>query len=234
MKLDLKQYLLECGATVVGFGKVQDALEEEIAHLKWAISIGVDRKLNEDTVAFLSSLEKKVARLLKGYGYRYLTIPPDSDRRDGTYISKLYDLFSHKVAATCSGIGWVGRNGLLINRDYGPGLSFTTVLTDAPLDVDEPINSCLCGECKLCVEHCPAGAISGKEWSRQRPFPQLVDHNKCREHKKNSKRTNRKPNCGLCINICPYGRKKPDSGTGTNNSSDTLNDMEEDRCLLTK
>ena len=234
MDLDLKQYLLECGATVVGFGEVREALEEEIAHLNWAISIGVDRKLNEDTVELLSTLEKKAARRLKENGYRYLTIPPDSDRRDGTFISRLYDLFSHKVAATCSGLGWVGRNGLLINKDFGPRLSFTTVLTNAPLDVDGPVDSCLCGECNLCVEHCPAGAISGEKWSRKNPFPLMVDHDKCRGHKENSKRNSRKPNCGLCVNICPYGRKRPGSGVEAKNAIDTINDMEEDRCLSIK
>lgn len=228
MDLDLKKYLVGCGATLVGFGHVEEALEEEIAHLERAISIGLDRKLNETTVGLLSGLQKKAARKLKEQGYRYLIIPPDSDRRDGTYISRLYDLFSHKVAATCSGLGWIGRNGLLINERYGPRLSFATVLTDAPLEPDTPVDECQCGKCTLCVDHCPAGAMSGEEWSRNKPFPNMIDYDKCRAHKKARRPSDNKPNCGLCINICPYGR--------TNGSSDSSskNDLEEDRCLSIK
>jgi epoxyqueuosine reductase len=222
--LDLKEHLLDLGATVVGFAQVDEALGDEISHLKRAISIGVDRKLNEDTVNFLSTLQQEAARELKTRGYRYLIIPPDSDRISDTFISRLYDLFSHKVAATCSGLGWIGRNGLLINEQYGPGLSFTTVLTDAPLVADEPVNTSRCGECSLCVEHCPAQAINGVSWSRSEPFVTLIDYDRCRAQKAGTRRVDHKPNCGLCINICPYGRKIPE-WTGISN-----NDLEEDRC----
>jgi ferredoxin len=226
--LDIKKYLLSSGATVVGFGHVVEALGQEIAHLDRAVAIGIDRNLNETTVEMLHNLQVKVARRLKKSGYRYLIIPPDSDRRDGTYISKLYDLFSHKVAATCSGLGWVGRNGLLINKQYGPRLCYATVLTNAPLEADSSIDSCLCGECTLCVDHCPAGAINGGQWSRETPFPMLIDHEKCRGHKESTKSSKQKPNCGLCVNICPYGRKKPME------LKSEINDLEEDRCLSIK
>ncbi len=226
--LGLKEYLLASGATVVGVGLVEEALGDEIAHLDRAVAIGIDRKLNETTVELLHELQKKVARRLKEDGYRYLIIPPDSDRRDDTYISKLYYLFSHKVAATCSGLGWVGRNGLLINKHYGPRLSYATVLTNAPLKADSPMRSCQCGECTLCVDHCPAGAIVGEEWSRETPFPKLIDHDKCRGHKEATRSNGYKPNCGLCINICPYGRTKPAE------HQTEINDLEEDRCLSIK
>jgi epoxyqueuosine reductase len=221
----LKQYLIEHGATVVGFGAVTEALGEEIAHLERAVSIGVDRKLTEDTVHLLHRLQKLAAKRLKEKGYRYLIIPPDSDRRDDTFISKLYDLFSHKVAATCSGIGWVGKNGLLISAEYGPRLSIATVLTNAPLEVDKPIDSCMCGTCSLCVKHCPARAIKGRQWSRHDPFPALIDYEKCRSYKSGAKNMKRKPNCGLCITICPYGRKAIHEDISENNST------EDDRCL---
>jgi len=229
METDLRQYLLKLGATVVGFGQMRDALDEDTSHLRIAISIGIGRRLNEDTVSLLSGLQKSAAAILKSEGHRYLIIPPDSDRINSTYVSKLYDAVSHKAAATCAGLGWVGRNGLLINPEFGPRLTFTTVLTDAPLVATAPISSSGCGECRLCVEHCPAQAISGLEWSRENPFPELVDLNKCRSHQKDSRVTSNKPNCGLCIHICPYGRK--DSNTGNEVAGYAVNnDLEEDRC----
>lgn len=211
----LKEYLMGEGATVVGYAEVDEALPSEIAHLSKAISIGVDRSLNIDTIVRLGNLQKKAEKFLRKRGFRFLCIPPDSDRINGTFVSKLYGLFSHKVAATCSGLGWIGRNGLLINPRYGPRLSLVTVLTDAPLEPDSPIEESLCGECRLCVQMCPSGALSGEEWSRENPFPELIDFSKCATHKENSRAVAGKPNCGFCINICPYGRRHPKEDTSS-------------------
>ncbi|MEW6108463.1 MAG: 4Fe-4S double cluster binding domain-containing protein [Nitrospirota bacterium] len=204
----LAKKLLEAGATVIGFAGVMEALDRDIAHLGKAVSIGVDRNLNEDTVRFLGELQKKAALTLKNKGYRYLCIPPDSDRIRDTFISRLYPLFTHKIAATSAGLGWIGRNGLLINPFYGPRLSLATVLTDAPLEVSSPVEFSMCGNCRLCVEFCPSEAITGKDWSRFDPFVELVRQEHCIAYKKNMKSVNGKPNCGFCINICPFGRKQ--------------------------
>jgi ferredoxin len=207
MKTSLRRELLDHGATVVGVADLRGYLSGEIAHLDRAVSIGVDRRLNEDTVSLLVKLQKRAVRFLKTRGHRTLAIPPDSDRKNGTFISTLYSLFNHKMAATSAGLGWIGKNGLLINPDYGPRLSLATVLTDARLSPDVPIERCLCGECLLCIEHCPSKAITGSEWSRSSPFVELVKLNACRSHKAAKRAMDNKPNCGLCINICPYGRK---------------------------
>jgi ferredoxin len=203
----LKQELLGHGATVVGFADLTGYLSGEIAHLGRAVSIAVDRRLNEDTLSLLVKLQKRAVRFLKSRGCRTLAIPPDSDRKQGTFISKLYSLFNHKMAATSAGIGWIGKNGLLISPDYGPRLSLATVLTDAPLAPDRPMEFSLCGGCALCLDHCPSQAITGAEWSRANPFTELVRPGACRSHKATKRATEGKPNCGLCINICPYGRR---------------------------
>ncbi len=208
MKTSLKRELLDHGATIVGIAGLRGYLSGEIAHLDRAISIGVDRKLNEDTVTLLMKLQRRTVRFLKARGHKALAIPPDSDRRKNTFISRLYSLFNHKMAATSAGLGWIGKNGLLISPDHGPRLSLATVLTDARLRPDEPVESCLCGTCMLCAEHCPSGAITGAEWSRSNPFVEVVKLSACRDHKTSKRQTTGKPNCGLCINICPYGRKE--------------------------
>ncbi|MEJ2314345.1 MAG: 4Fe-4S binding protein [Nitrospirota bacterium] len=206
---ELKNRLIEEGATVVGYARVDEALMGEIGHLSRAVSVGVDRKLNSDTLRLLGALQKTTERFLRERGYRFLSIPPDSDRINDTFVSKLYSLFSHKVAATCAGIGWVGKNGLLISPVYGPRLSLVTVLTDAALKADGPIERSRCGQCRLCVELCPSGAVSGEEWSRDNPFPDLIDYAACSAHKESIRSLSGKPNCGFCINICPYGRRQP-------------------------
>lgn len=207
MKTSHRRELLDHGATVVGFACLRGHLSGEIAHLDRAVSIGVDRRLNEDTLSLLVKLQKRAVRFLKARGHRTLAIPPDSDRKKDTFISKLYSLFNHKMAATSAGIGWIGKNGLLISAHYGPRLSLATVLTDAPLAPDAPMEHSLCGSCTLCMTYCPSQAITGAEWSRSLPFVELVKLSACRSHKATKRATDGKPNCGLCINICPYGRE---------------------------
>jgi epoxyqueuosine reductase QueG len=207
MKTSLRRELCDLGATVVGIADLRGYLSGEISHLSRAVSIGVDRKLNEDTLSLLAKLQRRTVRFLKARGHRTLAIPPDSDRKKGSFISALYSLFNHKMAATSAGIGWVGKNGLLISPDHGPRLSLATVLTDASMAPDVPMEHSLCGSCTLCLDHCPSNAITGASWSRHDPFVELVRLENCRSHKTTKRQTTGKPNCGLCINICPYGRK---------------------------
>jgi len=204
----LREILLKEGAAVVGIGCVAEAVhaDSDLHHLNRAVSIGLCANLRENNLKVLSRLQKRAVEILKGEGYRVLAIPPDSDRVNGKFVSRLYPRLTHKIAATCSGIGWIGRNGLLISAEYGARLSLATVLTDAPFRVDAPIRESLCGECRLCIEHCPSEAITGKMWSRSEPFPDLVLTDRCRSHKGSTRGTRGKPNCGLCITICPFSR----------------------------
>ncbi len=202
----LKQYLRREGATLVGVGDVSRALTPEIEHLERGIAIAVNRNLNAGAVEELVRLQRLTVNWLKAQGFRAFSIPPDSDRKNGTYISRLYGLVSHKTVATCSGLGWIGKSGLLINREYGSKLTWATVLTDAPLEADKPITHSECGDCDLCVRHCPSGAIKGRLWSTGEPMRELVAYEKCRSLKKKRTPLNGKPNCGLCSAICPYSR----------------------------
>jgi ferredoxin len=202
----LKQYLKREGATLVGVGDIAQALTPELRHLNRGIAIAVNRGLSGETVEVLVKLQGLTEGWLKDRGYRKLSIPPDSDRKTGKLITRLYKLFSHKVAATCSGLGWVGKNGLIINRRYGSKLTWATVLTDAPLEADNPVSRSECGECDLCVKHCPSGALKGRLWSLGAPMEELVSHEKCRSLKKNRHVFTEKPNCGFCVTVCPYSR----------------------------
>ncbi len=202
----LKQYLKAEGATLVGVGDVTAALSKEIVHLSRGIAIAVNRSLTKDTTDFLARLQALTEGWLKANGYRSLSIPPDSDRKMGKMISKLYKLFCHKTAATCSGLGWIGKNGLIINERYGSKMTWATVLTDAPLSPDRPYVKSLCGECDLCVRHCPSGALKGHLWSLVNPLREIVSYDKCRALKSGRASLKEKPNCGFCVTVCPYSR----------------------------
>jgi len=209
----LKQYLKKEGATLVGIGDITEALSGDILHLNRGVAIAVNRGLNQETVEMLSKLQRLAEGWLRSRGYLNLVIPPDSDRRKDKLITKLYKLFCHKTAATCSGLGWVGKNGLVINREYGSKLSWATVLTNAPFDPDEPVRESECGDCDLCVTHCPSGAIKGDHWSLSEPKKKIVAYEKCSALKKERQNLEGKPNCGFCVTVCPYSRKNGGQGS---------------------
>lgn len=219
----LKRIIISAGASLVDFGDVSPGLVMEMRHLTTAVSIAVRHHpveiiKTQRVMAYshqlyavdkkLVQIQKLVVSLLKGSGYKYLAIPPDTMRSDGRLISKLYSLFPHKTAATCSGLGWIGKSGLLINKNFGPRLSWSTILTNAPLDTAVPVNNSRCGSCKSCVNICPAGAIEDREWFLGTDKP-TVDYKLCGEYLEKNRKALGKAICGLCIMICPRGGKLP-------------------------
>ena len=112
--------------------------------------------------------------------------------------------FSNKASANLSGIGWLGKNNLLTTKEFGPRITWATVLTDAPLGeyAGRPMES-LCGDCQLCVNACPGNAIVDL------PNPQeSYDPEKCGEFLMKRKESGHPVACGMCLYICPYGNKK--------------------------
>lgn len=65
---------------------------------------------------------------------------------------------SHRAVARHAGLGWIGRNNLLVNPVYGARVRYSTVLTDLVIPYDSPIEDD-CGACIRCIKACPGGAI---------------------------------------------------------------------------
>ena len=66
-----------------------------------------------------------------------------------------------KAAKTC-GIGGTGLNGKIINKIYGPFMRYCFIITDAPLECDEPLTEEICDKCGECIKACPGNAIDEK------------------------------------------------------------------------
>jgi len=63
-----------------------------------------------------------------------------------------------KAAKAC-GIGEMGRSGKIVNKKYGPFMRYCFIITDAPLDCDEPLTEPVCDNCGACQNACPGKAI---------------------------------------------------------------------------
>lgn len=64
-----------------------------------------------------------------------------------------------KAAKAC-GLGDVGLNGKIINREYGPFMRYCFIITDAPLECDEELKEPICDKCGECIKACPGNAVS--------------------------------------------------------------------------
>jgi epoxyqueuosine reductase len=104
----------------------------------------------------LNEMALKLSRKIQDDGYLNLPVPASqiTDKKNW------YAAISHKAVARVAGLGWQGKNLLLITPQYGPRVRLVTVLTNAPLTPDAPIKN-RCGKCMLCHDACPVGAIKG-------------------------------------------------------------------------
>jgi epoxyqueuosine reductase QueG len=102
---------------------------------------------------------------------------------------------SHKGLAQAAGLGWLGRNNLIVHPEYGARMRLVSVLTDLPVQTDKPLKGS-CGECRQCIAVCPAGAI--KEEAAK------FDYLGCFEKLKEFRNTYNIGQyiCGVCIKAC--------------------------------
>jgi len=104
----------------------------------------------------LDEIAFKTAIALQKDGFYYLPIPASQVLDTNNW----YGAISHKAVARMAGLGRQGRNLLLITPQYGSRVRLVTVLTTAPLNIDQPVKN-RCKTCTACRDACPAGAIKG-------------------------------------------------------------------------
>ncbi|MBN2465988.1 epoxyqueuosine reductase [candidate division WOR-3 bacterium] len=102
---------------------------------------------------------------------------------------------SHKRVAVGAGLGWLGRNNLLVTPRHGAQVRLVTVLTDLGLAPDHAMENG-CGSCRACVAACPAKAIS----DTPAEFKHLDCFTKLKEFQ--SRRYVSQYICGLCVRAC--------------------------------
>ena len=120
----------------------------------------------------------------------------------------LYGVFSHKMAAHLAGLGWIGKSCMLITPQVGPRVRWATVLTDAPLEARGSLMDERCGRCTECVDVCPTGAYTGQPFRVGEPREVRFAAHKCDAYFSELEESTGLSVCGMCLYICPYGRRQ--------------------------
>jgi epoxyqueuosine reductase len=115
-----------------------------------------------------------------------------------------------KVWAERAGLGWIGKNGCLINPRLGSSLTLSVMFIDRAVDRYDDAQPNLCGDCTLCLRACPTKAF---------PAPGVVDARRCIAYQSIENRADvpvplrrgfrgRVFGCDVCQDVCPFNQSR--------------------------
>jgi Pyruvate/2-oxoacid:ferredoxin oxidoreductase delta subunit len=194
----------EIGIEIIGIADYDDDSQyrENAFPYKYAIMLGTVMRRGAMVQAPHTPAAKEVMR-----GYRVGSLQAN---RLAAHIRSLgwqaegygigEDLVQHPMAIQ-AGIGTLGKHGSLINREHGSNFRISSVLTDLPMAVDQPLDfgaEDFCAACKKCVAECPPGAIFDSKQMVRGDLKWYVDFDKCIYY------FSAHMGCSICIEVCPW------------------------------
>lgn len=218
LNVDLKEYLIQNGALEVGFAdlsklNISNPMRSGVSILLSLPKDVVNSISNGPTIEYydqyhalnakLNELAEMGAEWIRAFGFEAIAQTTDYVKEFGVYRTNL----PHKTVATLSGLGWIGKSALFVTKKYGSAIRLSSIITNMEFDYGVSITESLCGNCMICADACPGGAISGKLWSVNVDRDEFFDPLKCRiMARKLAKESIDKEItlCGKCIEICPY------------------------------
>jgi epoxyqueuosine reductase QueG len=155
-----------------------------------------------DFNARLDEITARLCRMIEDAGHRACQNSTTLGQIDRETLAAP---FSHKMAATRAGLGWIGNSALLVTPELGPALRLGSLLTDAPLVTGTPITESQCGDCTACRDACPGDAISGNLWHAGLPRADFYDAFACAKTARARAETRGITTtiCGICMSVCP-------------------------------
>ncbi|BCB97155.1 iron-sulfur-binding protein [Dissulfurispira thermophila] len=229
LTLDIKTFCKSSGADLVGIADLEPfkqgwtVLPQNLLE-PYTRAISIAMHVNNDIISAISdvptpeyaqhyrsvnaSLDKITSQLVqwiidKGFNAKAIQASHIVDENN------LLGNISHKAVARMAGIGWQGKSLLIISPEYGPRIRLATVITNMPLEADQPLKN-RCGRCMECAKACPASAIKNVSTeSHYESRDEAIHLDKC--HGKLCEFKAR-PGvdaliCGVCIKVCPFGKK---------------------------
>ena len=151
--------------------------------------------MGRDYHGVLKTKLRKVADLIRRLGGKALIAVDSSPLLEKGFAMK-------------AGLGWVGRNTLLINPDYGSWLVLGEIVTDLDLEPSCSLED-QCGSCMKCVEACPSGALNGEyglDAAKCFSFQTIENRGEIPVDMR-SKLGSRLFGCDSCQEVCPLNDK---------------------------
>ena len=182
-----KRILEELDKSICLGVRLSQSILEEIENAPTRLYFHHYRTVN----SFLDQLAFKVSKYVQKKGYSAIPIP----------ASQIVDWqnqkahLSHRKLGVLAGMGWIGRNNLLVSPALGSQFRLVSILTNMPLKIDKPLKKD-CRKCMLCVKMCPSGAI--------KESPAEFDHFRCFEKLKEFQKQHLVDQyiCGVCVKAC--------------------------------
>jgi len=151
---------------------------------------------------------RRARRLLRALIAETKRLFPGADARGVVDTAPLLE----REFAQLAGLGWIGKNTMLLRRDLGSWFLLAALLTDAPLAYDAPFSADHCGRCTACLDACPTGALIQ---------PRVLDARRCISYwtiefqgmvQENFRAAigNWFFGCDICQEVCPWNRKAGD------------------------
>lgn len=126
-------------------------------------------------------LADKTSQRLIESGYKAYSHSDENQIETG-FFDGIYEgtPLPHKTIARLAGIGWIGKNNLLVTQEFGCALCLGVVLTDAPLETTSPkLMQSKCDNCNICVKVCEPKTLKGQTWNVGIHRDDMLDVYKC-------------------------------------------------------